>query len=265
MPSLFRLKTLSLALSIGLLININLLATATLPNSSSSEVLTAQTKPTTPRRLRFRIPGIRPSGNLEGGAARGGCTADGKPISIIPLLPLSSTQKEVYPGSTVAAKPKILIYIPATTSKEVKFTLLDLQNTSKPVYEGKFTLTGTPGIVSFSPDKVNLEVGKTYRWSMQLICDPNDSSGNPLIKGEVKRIQTPATLANVRNLPPMQQVELYTQADVWYDAVGTLAALRSDKPNDTTIQAEWSSLLDSVNLGKIAQEPIVTCCTPTNN
>jgi hypothetical protein len=49
---------------------------------------------------------------------------------------------------------------------------------------------------------------------------------------------------------------LYPAKGLWYDALSTAATLRSVKPEDETLKADWLSLLRSVGLETIAAEPL---------
>ncbi|HAJ63741.1 MAG TPA: hypothetical protein DCP31_34650, partial [Cyanobacteria bacterium UBA8543] len=64
-------------------------------------------------RLRFKVPNIRPSGNLEGGIARGNCGLDGaKKLQMKVLLPNTNI------GLTTAERPTFFVQISQTSIKE---------------------------------------------------------------------------------------------------------------------------------------------------
>src|SRR4028119_183777 len=186
------LKTLSLALAVELAMSSGLSATAIQysqqqqPQNSRGELLALQ------RRLRFSVRGLRASRGLRGGAARGACLSEKDSLKLI-LPPVVSEQEKdkVYSVSTIAAHPKFFVYIPQTSAQTAKFTLLN--NNEEYLGEATFGLTGTPGVVrvrlpSTAPSFV---VGKTYKWSVQILCETGDgdNGGNPTAEGEVERIQ----------------------------------------------------------------------------
>lgn len=279
--SYLHFTTLSLALSLDLAMSSSLPATAlsqqTLQQHSpvSGGELVAQRRR---RRLIFKVRGVGRSGNLQGGAARGSCSS--QPIYITPLVPLTDKPEltedgkqkevEVYSALTVAARPKFFVHIPQISAQEAKFTLLKEinENQDEEVTEATVTLTGTPGVVSFSlpAEAPSLEVGQTYKWSVQVICDPNsdDASVNPLVKGEVQRIPSTPAIANIEQAAPIDRPQLYSDANAWYDSVTALAELLDKNPNDPTLKDEWVSLLRSVNLDRITEAPLVQCCTAKN-
>jgi hypothetical protein len=143
------LKTLSLALAVELAMSSGLSATAIQysqqqqPQNSRGELLALQ------RRLRFSVRGLRPSRGLRGGAARGGCLSANDSLKLIlPPVVSEQTDDKVYSVSTIAAHPKFFVYIPQTSAQTAKFTLLN--NNEDYLGEATFSLTGTPGVVSFS-------------------------------------------------------------------------------------------------------------------
>ncbi|HEY9711717.1 MAG TPA: DUF928 domain-containing protein, partial [Oculatellaceae cyanobacterium] len=51
--------------------------------------------------------------------------------------------------------------------------------------------------------------------------------------------------------------ELFAEAELWQDALATLAQLRRDNPTDSTVAANWAKLLRSADLGDITQESLL--------
>ena len=212
------------------------------------------------RRLSFSVRGLRASRGLRGGAARGSCLSNSDSLKLI-LPPVVSQQADdkVYSVSTIAAHPKFFVYIPKTSAQKAKFTLSS-ENENNPV-EATFALTGTPGIVSFSlpANAPSLEVGKTYKWSVQIVCETGDGDqgGNPIAEGEIERIQPPDTLVNIEKVAPSQRPKFYAEAQIWYDSVTTLAELQYSNPQNLILKEDWEDLLNSVHLNTVAKAPLL--------
>jgi hypothetical protein len=261
------LKTLSLALAVELAISSGLSATAIQysqqqqPQNSRGELLALQ------RRLRFSVRGLRASRGLRGGAARGACLSANDSLKLI-LPPTVSEQEkdQVYSVSTIAARPKFFVYVPQTSAQKAKFTLSSeneknlveaSSENEKNLVEATFALTGTPGVVSFSlpTNAPPLEVGKTYKWSVQIVCETGDgdNGGNLIAEGEVERIQPPAALVNIEKVAPRQRLDLYVDAQLWYDSVTTLAELQHTNPQNLSLKKDWEDLLNSVHLDTVAK------------
>ncbi|NES96117.1 MAG: DUF928 domain-containing protein [Desertifilum sp. SIO1I2] len=215
-------------------------------------------------RLRFRVPRVRSSGSLRSGAARGNCHPEGKAILMVPLLPMTQANGEIqlYPGTTASEHPRFFVHIPETTAQEARFMVVS-QTKRQVIYEESFSLPGTSGVVEFRlPDTTTpLAVGESYKWSVELVCDPVDNSGNVAVEGIVQRVET---ATHWEQVPDRDRPLAYAQADIWYDAVASLAELRQTQPNNPTWKTDWRDLLQSVNLNAIADEPLVSCCQPKN-
>jgi hypothetical protein len=173
-------------------------------------------------------------------------------------------------GNTTAEYPTIYWYMPQLIDKDapspiVEFVLRDANK--QEVYSAKYPLSktargivGTPGlmsvrIASLYPLKVNQE----YQWDVTLRCDSTsiDHSNNMTVEGAIKRVEADPTLAQrLQRATPQERVVIYAKAQLWYEALGTLAELRRDRPNDSGLADAWSKLLDSVELDKISREPL---------
>jgi hypothetical protein len=50
---------------------------------------------------------------------------------------------------------------------------------------------------------------------------------------------------------------IYAASGIWYDSITTLVELRQKRFDDAALKNDWQSLLESVDLAKIAQESLV--------
>ena len=215
-----------------------------------------------------------PSGRQQGGASRGPCPAVVKPLTA--LVP--ATQKtlagtkgdssglntfESVWGLTAAEYPTLWFYVPysLTPKLPMEFVLQDDQGNN--VYKTTLTTSETPpGIVKIRlpSTAAPLEVGKMYHWYFSINCDPDSPV---FVEGSVQRsVLLPTLASQLQKATPSESVALYAANGYWYDALTTLAELRSANLADTKLKNDWVSLLHSVDLDAIAQEPIVQCCTP---
>jgi hypothetical protein len=194
-----------------------------------------------------RLPGRR-----EPAAGRG-C---GIGISNPPLTALSP---ESNLGFTVAAYPKFFFYIPQTSAKQVKFTLLKADKHK--IYQSTFGIPSTPGIVSLSlpADKTlpPLEVGTDYHWYLQPIC-PEPDLGVNYVDGWIQRVESRSIpTSQLEQIPSSGQASRGGKSILWFDALAALAEKRQAHPGDLAIASEWANLLRSEGLDKIAQKPLV--------
>ncbi len=278
------LKTFSLVLSVGLIVGESLIATASInPTSLSQGQQTSAPNLVAQRQSgvqKFKLRGIRASIRRTGGFARGYC--GGEEMDLAPLWPqnteeeLSQIQEKM--GSmpleqestgvqvTVAKRPTFLVYISETENQQAVFRLWTEQPTanggtvSQDVHEAIVSLPGRPGIVRLSvPENVELEPGQPYHWSFSIICDPTgtDLSVMLIVDGWVERIEPEGELVNVENQPERDRPSMYEEAGIWTEAVSSLALLRESNPDDPALKAEWKSLLESVGLAGVVEQPLI--------
>jgi len=268
-------KTFTLTLSVGLVMSATLPATASIKDTSvsqglrnRSETILAQRR----SRLRFKVPGIRPSLGREGGLSRSSqitASCDGQQISMTSLLPrtnLASLPKDkIEIESTVAPRPTFFVHVSQTSGQKAEFMLVNEKG--EEVYKNNnITLSGSPGIISISlpANAPALEVGKSYYWSLTAICD-DDWAKNPAVDGWVKRIELNSTLANqLKRAAPRDRPVLYADASIWTDAVSTLFDLRKANPNDPQLRQDWEDLLKSVGLDTVAQATLIGSVSGSN-
>ncbi|RAQ41163.1 hypothetical protein B9S53_14410, partial [Arthrospira sp. O9.13F] len=68
----------------------------------------------------------------------------------------------------------------------------------------------------------------------------------------------PALASQINQTSPLEKVDLYLKAGLWFDAMSTLAELRSHGNPDPAVSEAWSKLLESADLGVLVQEPVIT-------
>ncbi|MEH2350934.1 MAG: DUF928 domain-containing protein [Nostoc sp.] len=190
-----------------------------------------------------------------GGSTRGGSCLIGKKL-ITSLIPPDKL------GLTFAQHPTFFWYVPPSQVKTAKFVLL--AEDQDIFYETSFLLPERPGIISFKLPESSpaLAVGKTYHWYLTVVCNAQDSSGNPTVEGWVERTQPGVSLsealakANLYKLPT-----IYAEAGIWHEALTSLVQLRQTEPNNFKTRLDWRQFFKSVGLSAIASEPLIDCCT----
>jgi hypothetical protein len=175
--------------------------------------------------------------------------------------------KEFVWGLTVSAHPTFWFDVPErlTARVPVEFVLQDTADNY--VYRQKLTVPETPaGIVKFSVPSTAppLEVGKRYNWTFSIYCNPESPSAAVSVRGSVQRVALDSALDSQLKAAKtaLERAALYANKGIWHDALTTLGEqLSGSKPKDSAIAAAWANLLQQVNLGNSASDPIVPCCT----
>lgn len=200
-------------------------------------------------------------GRREPGGTRSACIQE-------QALTLTSLTPEESPGLTVSEYPTFFWYLPKSSAEGIEFALKD--KAGKELYRTVAKVTGQPGIISLTlPANAGLpplQVGQDYNWTLNLICDFSDRSGEPSVEGWVQRIAASPELSNqLKKATPQEVPGVYASAGIWYEAITTLAELRRNNPTDRKLTAAWSSLLKDVKLDKVATAPFVECCKAGSN
>lgn len=196
-----------------------------------------------------------PSTETTGGATRNGgqCSAASNlQKTARALLPNG------YPGLTIDERPTFFFYVPPTRAKEASFSLQDSKQNQ--IYGTKLSLPATGGVISVDlPKTVSaLEVGKNYKWFVEINCLGEYDPDNPVLEGGVHRIEVNPTLA--RSLSGTstyhESAEIYARSGIWYDSLQNLAAALKAQPEDANLASSWSELLTSVGLEAYAGQPL---------
>jgi len=210
--------------------------------------------------LKFKVPGIRGSGNLEAGAARGACSND-EIKSVLPPKPATMKNTEIPVELTVSNRPTFFIDVPKTSTNQGIFVLQD-EAGEVVLPEKKLRLTNTPSIVSYTlpQDFQGLVVGHKYQWYFSLSCDPvnGDRSGDAATGGWIQRVAPSQEVAQkLRRETGRDRIAIYAENGYWHDALKTLADLRVKNPKDQSLGSDWSDLFQSVGLEQMAPLPVV--------
>lgn len=208
--------------------------------------------------VRLRL-GSRPSRFRVGGFRRSGTclVADQEVVPLVPpAAPGQLSEDEVPVDLTTSATPIIWVYVPAMDgARTAQFTLQDEMGTAELV-NTTFELSGEAGIVGIPTAAVaelSLEAGELYYWQMAVDCGTTSAEGNPVVSGWLSR----TTLENSPTGTLAQQASVYAANGIWQDALSALALARYAEPTNSTISAEWRSLMESAGLDTFATTPVV--------
>lgn len=204
----------------------------------------------------FQPPQDGVPGRREGGGTRSlGLECPMATTALTALIPQSTM------GQTISAKPTFFYYLPVALDKTVQFELADQRD--KTLYKKSFRMvTSRAGIVSVSlasdDNSPALEVGKNYQWYFTIKCNPKNTTDDVLVSGWINRTAlAPTVKTELDRSSDLTKLSIFAQQSLWYEYLATLAQLRLQSPNDASLAIKWSAVLKSVELDKIAQEPLV--------
>ena len=208
------------------------------------------------------------------GRRRGMSRRDNCPAVKIPLTAIAPFQEQqkvrkqtnkstigVVGGRTTLERPLFLFYLPYTqdlAGSSAEFSLQDSQGTD--VFRQKTALPAKSGVVSVSlPNTVkSLEVGQNYRWYFKVRCSSQTGRPPIYVNGYIQRINLDPRIIQELNTAAdnQQKSKIYAKEGIWFDALNMLAQLRQSSQN-TSVEKDWQTLLESVELNNIATAPLV--------
>lgn len=204
-------------------------------------------------------PDIGEPGKRSAAGSRG-CGQDvNQPVSsqkqLTALLPIYPKSEQVF-ATTIAERPDFWFYVPYSSSVAYGEFVLEDEAQNQTIY--KTSLTGAPGIVNLRLPSIAapLQIGKQYHLYFNIYCQKNNQIVAD-VEGYVKRAPLNSNLkTQLEKAAPSQQVALYGANGIWYEALSVASTLRRTQPQNNS----WTTLLQSVGLKDIANEPKVECC-----
>jgi len=199
----------------------------------------------------------------QAGGARGDClqhllSLAPKPTEIAAQPEACELPGEETPTLTLSEFPTFWFYVPDQGGQGfAELTLFDPQG--QPLRQ-QIVLSGQAGIIGIRLTQP-IEVDRSYTWRFRIDETPSEASMNSSVRGTVRRISLDLTLAmQLEAASAQEQIALYAANGIWQETLTALIQLRQTQPS-SAVQADWSSLLASVNLGSIANAPLLDCCT----
>ncbi|NJM45837.1 MAG: DUF928 domain-containing protein [Alkalinema sp. RU_4_3] len=192
----------------------------------------------------------------DGGASRtnlyGGYNNGNESLNMQAMTP------ENFFGTTLEARPTIMVYLPESDAKEAVFTLKD--DAKNLHYQMVVPVSGQAGVMALQlpSDAPELELEQDYQWYVALKVEQELVPGTPFVDGWVKRIRaTPELTQQLANQSSQKQAEILAAEGIWYDSAALLAqAYKMDSKNEAIAQ-DWKDLLGSVNLTEIADPALL--------
>ena len=217
-----------------------------------------------PLKLRLPPPPARGiAGNRAAAASRAACPTVAHALTALVPEYRSPQANRVW-GLTGMERPTFWFYVPyaKTAIVDLSFTLQDESDPTdtKMVYQGlKLAPHPTPGLMNIVLPKSStpLTPNKPYHWFLTLNMSCTVGQRPLFVDGWVQRqALDPSLKAQIDRATPTAKIALTAENGLWYDALTTLANLRAAKPQDPALSQDWQTLLDSIDLGALATQPV---------
>lgn len=194
-----------------------------------------------------------PSGNPIPGTTRPeiACPETAKPLTAL----VANNGSDL----TESQWPTLWFYLPYSPAQisNLEFLLLD-GNERQTIYRTSIELTQQPGVIKIAlpqEPEYALQAEQTYRWRLNLDCEP-DTTVEPdlVLDGWIRTAGAPRD-----SQAPVNLKDYYNQRDreIWYDAINSLAELYFANPADPEVSAAWTELLESLEIDWVIGESLV--------
>ncbi|MCU0535392.1 MAG: DUF928 domain-containing protein [Hydrococcus sp. Prado102] len=200
------------------------------------------------------LPTRRIGGGTRGGSHLKDRSAGEQCSSLVALGPK-------YLVSTTEATPTLFFCLPSIEQpREAKLELSLYDDNDNLVSQTTITPTEQSGIASLplptSEGFKELESDRNYRWHLSLV--EQGTKNERVVEGWIRRVEMKPNLADkLAEASPIERVQLYQQARLWYEALEELARLKRSNPDDEDVSEQWTALLEGFNLGAIVQVPLL--------
>jgi hypothetical protein len=176
-----------------------------------------------------------------------GCDALSKNVSLTLLVPKDHI------GRTISAHPSFYWYVSTPTNIPIRFTLIE-PNVPEPIFVQQQQVQKS-GIMKLEIPKERPELvpGRSYVWTVTILCDPNRPSTYVVHQSKVERVAlTPEQSSKLAAATSEgDQALIYAQEGFWYNALDTLANAYIAQPKDQSILDNLMALLKQIDLAQI--------------
>ena len=198
----------------------------------------------------------------SGGATRGEESSRGNTYGVtyspagLAVPSMLAVLPDSFYGTTLEARPTILVYAPVSNAEEVIFSIKD--EAKNMVYQTAIAVPESGGVMAIAmpADAPELAIDQNYQWYAAIKLDGELSPASPFVDGWVKRIApSPELTIALATGNALSDAEALGANGIWYDTAAQLALLQ-EPADDEAIAGHWYELLESVGLADIASAPI---------
>lgn len=219
-------------------------------------------------RIRFVPPVVKNPRQSQGSGTRG---CKNKPLEQNLVTLLIPSKDDI--GQTLSSHPTFLWHLSQLVSVPMQFALVEDKSGGQTIWEKQID-SPEPGMIQMEipKDRPKLISGKTYRWTVTLVCNSKQPSANRYFISYIQRVSatptleqqlatthsnrdsSPKTMRSENTLVDRERASIYARSGLWYDAIGTLSKAAKANPKDSLLQEDLFALLDQVGLGEVANQ-----------
>lgn len=174
----------------------------------------------------------------------------GSTRSIGQILPVVSVIAPDHVGLTTAAQPVLYWFISKPTRVRLEVTLID-ESGVKPMLELPIDRVEGPAIhaVDLKKHGIQLRPGMEYQWTVALVPDAAERSGDVISGGVIKLVEPPSALGGSAGAASPAAL---AGAGLWYDAIHALSTRIAAQPGNKELHAQRAGLMEQAGLTEAA-------------
>ena len=156
----------------------------------------------------------------------------------------------------LSSRPQPVLYRSLSRAIEAddEFVLIS-EADYEPLVETRLAGVASAGIqrIALADLGVSLKPGVSYQWSVAVVMDENQRSGDILASGMIEYIEPPAgIMTRVANAQGEERISHYAGAGLWYDALQSLDDQIRSAQDTTRLRQVRAALLEQVGLDAVA-------------
>jgi len=154
-------------------------------------------------------------------------------------------------GLTQQAHPVLYWYTSRPITAHFEFALIN-DNNFETLIETRLDVAPRAGIHRIPLEELNvsLQSGVPYQWSVAVVTDEKQRSGDIFASGTIERINPSG--ASLGTVNEERAVSRYAQAGLWYDAFNAASRLITKHPGEKRFIEQRAGLLEQVGLNEAA-------------
>jgi len=153
-------------------------------------------------------------------------------------------------GLTIQVHPVLSWYLSKTAPCSIELSLID-DSQFEPLWQSRISQPVPAGFhrIRLADIGLKLDTGKTYKWFVALVMDPDHRSKDIIAGGVIERINPSESLKQkLSQSDPMQRVSILAEEGIWYDTLTSISDLIDTKPGDSALENIRMDLLTQVGL-----------------
>jgi len=152
-------------------------------------------------------------------------------------------------GLTTLGNPTFWVYLPETTATQLVLSVMEQGKDKSIIHHSQtsFPILPKSGLMSLKlpAQSPPLEVGKTYKWAVIILCGNSPHPSDPVIEAWVRRVDLSIPNPSMNSA---KKASWYGEQGIWFDFLDSLAKARQAEPDNKVLKTDWVDTLKSIKL-----------------